>query len=373
MTDDEFLEKVVDYTDRWSKGLIAGIGGYLISLFLIAWNVTDWVLANARDNLGALAAFAIGGILTGMVAASIFWRHVVRKAIRLKDDEAKKIIASELKDLPGFEHVSDLGALLKKTRGLATLQSELSAKDEEIEALRKSKRKRDSLFEAFMTLTRNDQLDVMGVYLSEPHGMKPSEGQKERMGDWVVMNRFVRLDPSSGALHLKDGVADMLLENPGYVYELMAAMAADLKERRSGDLDDIASLEEKISDLEKQIAEKPDLEPMSNDEIDAMFGSGARTPRGRLVRSIDAVRTLPAQTVGAMVDAFDNEGHAELGAHEQWVRKSIKDRDGIFRIGRMYFMGYPGEETGDYYLMKEWLEFMDDPKNLAEMRQMARG
>ena len=257
-------------------------------------------------------------------------------------------------------------------RQIETRDKIISIKDEEISSLKKLRHEQSGLFAEFRSLTHDEQRQIVSVMLSEPAGIAPSDDQRKHMGEWKAMKDFLRHDPVSDRMHLVDGVRDMLLDNPAHVYDLMAARVADLQEQRSGDLDDIAALEEKISDLEKQIAAKPDLEPMSNEDIEAMFGSGARTPRGRIVRSIDAVRTLPAQTVGAMVDAFDNEGHAELGAHEQWVRKSIKDRDGIFRIGRMYFMGYPGEETGDYYLMKEWLEFMDDPKNLAEMRQMAR-
>lgn len=266
-----------------------------------------------------------------------------------------------------------LGAALGYMVCKALDRKQLAAKDEEISSLKKLRHEQSGLFAEFRSLTHDEQRQIVSVMLSEPAGIAPSDDQRKHMGEWKAMKDFLRHDPVSDRMHLVDGVRDMLLDNPAHVYNLMAARVADLQEQRSGDLDDIAALEEKISDLEKQIAAKPDLEPMSNEDIEAMFGSGARTPRGRLVRSIDAVRTLPAQTVGAMVDAFDNEGHAELGAHEQWVRKSIKDRDGIFRIGRMYFMGYPGEETGDYYLMKEWLEFMDDPKNLAEMRQMARG
>lgn len=266
-----------------------------------------------------------------------------------------------------------LGAALGYMVCKALDRKQLAAKDEEISNLKKLRHEQSGLFAEFRSLTHDEQRQIVSVMLSEPAGIAPSDDQRKHMGEWKAMKDFLRHDPVGDRMHLVDGVRDMLLDNPAHVYDLMAARVADLQEQRSGDLDDIAALEEKISDLEKQIAAKPDLEPMSNEDIEAMFGSGARTPRGRLVRSIDAVRTLPAQTVGAMVDAFDNEGHAELGAHEQWVRKSIKDRDGIFRIGRMYFMGYPGEETGDYYLMKEWLEFMDDPKNLAEMRQMARG
>lgn len=266
-----------------------------------------------------------------------------------------------------------LGAALGYMVCKALDRKQLAAKDKEISNLKKLRHEQSGLFAEFRSLTHDEQRQIVSVMLSEPAGIAPSDDQRKHMGEWIAMKDFLRHDPVSDRMHLVDGVRDMLLDNPAHVYDLMAARVADLQEQRSGDLDDIAALEEKISDLEKQIAAKPDLEPMSNEDIEAMFGSGARTPRGRLVRSIDAVRTLPAQTVGAMVDAFDNEGHAELGAHEQWVRKSIKDRDGIFRIGRMYFMGYPGEETGDYYLMKEWLEFMDDPKNLAEMRQMARG
>lgn len=90
MTDDELLDKVCEVTDKWSKQILATIGGYLLSILIIAWNVNGWVVANTRENLGALVAFGIGGILTGAVIASLFWRYVVRRALKAKDDECKK-------------------------------------------------------------------------------------------------------------------------------------------------------------------------------------------------------------------------------------------------------------------------------------------
>lgn len=97
-----------------------------------------------------------------------------------------------------------------------------------------------------------------------------------------------------------------------------------------------------------------------------------RTPSGKLCCNMTSVRQLPTETVEAMLDAFDHGGGAKLGAHEKWVRKSINDEDGIFRIGRKYFMGYPGDETDDYFLMKDWLKFMDDAGILAQMRSIVR-
>lgn len=126
MTDDELLDKVFDFTDRWSKPLIAGIGGYLLSAFVIAWNVTDWVIASARDNLGALIAFSVGGILTGAVLASLFWRRIVKRALKAKDDAVTNAISSGLDGVDGFERVDDLGSLVEKARGLSSLNGQLA-------------------------------------------------------------------------------------------------------------------------------------------------------------------------------------------------------------------------------------------------------
>ena len=123
MTDDEFLEKVCDFSDRWSKPLLAGIGGYMLSVVVIALNVTDWVVASARDNPGALIAFGVGGALTGAVLASLFWRHVMRKALKAKDSAAKKRITSELAGTGGFEQVDSLDSLVEKARELSSLQN----------------------------------------------------------------------------------------------------------------------------------------------------------------------------------------------------------------------------------------------------------
>lgn len=91
MTDGELLEKVCNVAEKWSKPYLVTVGGYLLSTLIIALNVTDWVVANARDNLGALIAFGIGGILTGAVVASLFWRHVLKKSVDAKDAEVELV------------------------------------------------------------------------------------------------------------------------------------------------------------------------------------------------------------------------------------------------------------------------------------------
>ena len=135
MTDEELLGKVCDITDRWSKPILTGIGGSMLSVVVIAWNVTDWVVASARDNLGALIAFGVGGALTGAVLASLFWRHVVKRALRAKDAAVEKRISSVLDGISGFEHVDSLDALIKKARGLSTLQRQLAERDAKIASL----------------------------------------------------------------------------------------------------------------------------------------------------------------------------------------------------------------------------------------------
>lgn len=137
MTDDEFLEKVCDVAEKWSKPYLAAVGGYFLSAIVIAWNVTDWFIANARDNLGALIAFGIGGILTGAVLASLFWRHVLKKSVDAKDGAVKKRISDELSSTKGLERVNDLDSLIEMARDLALLQEQLAAKDAEIAELEK--------------------------------------------------------------------------------------------------------------------------------------------------------------------------------------------------------------------------------------------
>ena len=138
MTDDEFLEKVCDLADKWSKPYLVAFGGYLLSTLIIAWNVTDWVVANARDNLGALVAFGIGGILTGAVVASLFWRHVLKKSVDAKEGAVKKRVSDEFSNTKGLERVNDLDSLIESTHDLAVLQEQLAAKDAEIKQLDKT-------------------------------------------------------------------------------------------------------------------------------------------------------------------------------------------------------------------------------------------
>lgn len=245
----------------------------------------------------------------------------------------------------------------------------------EIESLKKTKQRHAALFDEFRTLTHNEQLDIVSVWLSEPGGLAPSDEQRAHMGDWVKMKDFLRFDARSEMLHVMVDVGDMLIENPRHVYDLMAARVVDLQKELSDGTGDDQSTADRVAELEAKIDAKPDVESIFNDDIDAIFNrpEPVYTPRRRLCCNMTAVKQLPTETIEAMLDAFDHGGAAKLGAHEKWVRKSINDEDGIFSIGRMYFMGYPCGETDDYFLMKDWLKFMDDASVLAQMRSIVRG
>lgn len=125
-------------------------------------------------------------------------------------------------------------------------------------------------------------------------------------------------------------------------------------------------------------AEIADLKREYENRISELASSQAkpeqvRTPSGRLCVNMTAVRTLPTETVEAMLDAFDHGGVAELAAHEKWVRSSIKSKDGIFYLDTLFFMGQStGEQTGRYRIADEWRRFMDDPYVLSEMRGTVR-
>ena len=100
--------------------------------------------------------------------------------------------------------------------------------------LEKTKQEHEALFKDFCGLTHDEQRQVVGVMLSEPGGLEPTDGQRMSMGNWVKMKDFLRHDPVGDRLHLVDGVREMLLENPQHVYGLMAARVADLEKAASG-------------------------------------------------------------------------------------------------------------------------------------------
>lgn len=245
----------------------------------------------------------------------------------------------------------------------------------EIESLKETKQRHASLFDEFRTLTHNEQLDIVSVWLSEPGGLAPSEEQRAHMGDWVKMKDFLRHDPAGDRLHLVDGVSEMLLENPRHVYDLMAARVVDLQKELSDGTGDDRSIADKVTELEAKIDAKPDVESISNDDIDAIFNrpEQVRTPSGKLCCNMTAVRTLPTETIEAMLDAYDHGGIAELGNHEKLVRSSIKKSDGIFYLDTFHFNGQStGVETGRYVITRAWHDFMDDSDVLAEMRSIVR-
>lgn len=144
------------------------------------------------------------------------------------------------------------------------------------------------------------------------------------------------------------------------------AEIAELKKRPTQE--DVGNLKK---DHEKEIAELKsrisDLEDSSRKALEQV-----RTPSGKLCANLAAVRMLPVETIQAMLDAFDRGGSTDLGRHEECVRRSIANKDGIFRLGTMWFNGVPGDPDGTYLLTNEWKSFMDDTKVLAAMRGLAR-
>lgn len=98
MTDSELLDKVCNFTDRNAKTLVAEIGGYILSVVVIAWKLSDWIVANAQENPYALVAFGIGGVATGAFLASLFWRRVVKNAFKANAEHSELVRDDETAD-----------------------------------------------------------------------------------------------------------------------------------------------------------------------------------------------------------------------------------------------------------------------------------
>lgn len=233
----------------------------------------------------------------------------------------------------------------------------------EIEKLGGEKRTMDSLFREYAKLTRDDQRSVVDVYLSEPRGLEPTDEQRRRMGDWVKMNDFLRHDPVTDTLHLKDdSVRKMLLENPEHVYDLMAACVADLQ----------SQLEEcgkgvQVAKSESNASDKPNDRGGS----DSLRGQ-VRTPSGVLATNLAAIDAFSPDMAAAAIETFDSNGAVPFGPFESTVRKSVDRHDGVFSIDTYWFMGSStGEETGKYRLTERWRDFLDDVDVLSAMRKRA--
>lgn len=201
--------------------------------------------------------------------------------------------------------------------GLALSRScrrrEINAKDDEIAELKKVKRRHEALFTSFRSLTHNEQCDVVNVSLSEPDGVQPSEELLNRLNNGVLINDFLRLNPSSGAVHIRDGVTDMLLENPEHVFCLMASLLADFQNQRAGDSDEILALTSKVLELEAKVSAKSDSEPIASDEIDAAWNA-ARDDGGEVLTGDDAlnlIRMLTDNQKSALVYFYKMGGSAE--------------------------------------------------------------
>lgn len=133
MTDAELLDKVCNFTDRNAKPLVAGIGGYILSVVVIAWKLNDWIVANAQENPYALVAFGIGGVATGAFLASLFWRRVVRNAFKA-NAEASEDKARAINERESIVTLADHEAAIE--RETAPLRAAIEEKDAEISRLK---------------------------------------------------------------------------------------------------------------------------------------------------------------------------------------------------------------------------------------------
>ena len=212
----------------------------------------------------------------------------------------------------------------------------------EIESLKETKQRHAALFDEFRTLTHNEQLDIVSVWLSEPGGLAPSDEQRAHMGDWVKMKDFLRHDPVSDRMHLVDGVGEMLLENPRHVYDLMAARVADLE----------TAMSEADENTTGAVAEQ------------------VRTPSdSRMVYSNrdDPFAALVPAEVPFLLRVYDN-AQAHVGTENLLVARSLRGKGAIYRFDA------PSSdfiEESNAALTKEWIPIMNERAD--ELRKMVEG
>lgn len=197
--------------------------------------------------------------------------------------------------------------------------------------MEKTKREHEALFKDFCCLTHDEQRQVVGVMLSEPGGLEPTDGQRVNMGSWVKMRNFLRHDPVSDRMHLVDGVRDMLLENPGHVYDLMAARVASLEVELAGRprREDVEERDATISSLEAELERRPTIEEVDARVVEAIgvfvdataakCDELSKTPDDRLRERVSSgeVSGFEARVLGEVLG---------LDAHpRRWLRSALEE------------------------------------------------
>ncbi len=302
----------------------------------------------------------------------------------------------------------------------------------EIESLKKTKRKHTALFEEFRTLTHNEQLDIVSVWLSEPGGLEPSEEQRAHMGEWVQMKDFLRHDPTGDRLHLVDGVSEMLLENPRKVYDLMAARVENLQRELEkldfsepepqGHLEILSESESEklilnLTDRQKEIVAEAyeNGGVISGDYFDGELTQLA--VESILIRPIDAYMGMPCSwtmnptvfqflkrnehlikefledegkpkyetpSVELMLDmspvvasrvyqAYKKGEYIPISEIEPCAINSIGSKDDLFEFKQ--FVNPFGQplEAKEYGLTRAWIAFLDDQTHLKQLKTIAGG
>lgn len=260
-------------------------------------------------------------------------------------------------------------------------ERELAAKEAEIAELKNMKRKHASLFDEFRSLTHDEQRQIVRVMLSEPGGLAPTEDQRKHIGEWVTMKDFLRHDPGSDRMHLVDGVEDMLLENPGHVYGLMAARVSDLEKAvadagvsrkqvalhgSSRELDrlriqnaalksnalekdrKISSLEKRVDGLEAAKEAPGNQVGRSDDEMYALIGAAGLSDLLWAYDYIDKNGPIPANPLG---------GKMESRRIQRLVNKGV-----LVSLGGMLSDGF------SYDMAKEWSLFVHRERAEIERR-----
>lgn len=187
--------------------------------------------------------------------------------------------------------------------------------------MEKTKREHEAQFKDFCRLTHDEQRQVVGVMLSEPGGLEPTDRQRVNMGSWVKMRNFLRHDPVGDRLHLVDGVMDMLLDNPGHVYDLMAArvesLEAELAGRPTPEEVDVRVVEAVGVLVDATAAACDELSKTSDDRLRERMSSGevsgfeARVLGEVLTLDVPARRWLRTARDEGFVDVEDRELDAE--------------------------------------------------------------
>ncbi|WP_087321884.1 hypothetical protein [Olsenella sp. An290] len=117
------------------------IGGFVVgAVTVFGWlNVTPEMVGqttyDAMRGPAPLVVMFVSGSLFGWGVTKLWSDRRMKEASEAHDAAVAKRISSGLDDMSGFEHVDDLDALIKKARGLSTLQRQLAARDAEIESL----------------------------------------------------------------------------------------------------------------------------------------------------------------------------------------------------------------------------------------------